>query len=318
MDEDEWLARFRRYLEVEKQASPLTVRNYWVDLSQFIERTWGTSAVPPYAWTSAGRLEARGFLVGFQKAGAAPATTRRKAASLRTFYTFLQREGEVAENPFVGVRLPKQKRSLPSVLSKEEVLRLLDAPLRVLDAHPGGLAATKPWPAYAAARDAAILEVLYSTGMRVSELATLPMAAIDTRNGVARVVGKGRKERLCLLGGPALQALKDSWTARTDWSVGGGIQVDADVVFANRSGGRFSARSVERMLKKHLVTANLDANVTPHTLRHSFATHLLDAGADLRGVQELLGHASLSTTQIYTHVSIERLKEAYDAAHPRA
>jgi len=295
---DPWLNDFRVYLETERQSSPLTVKNYIGDLSQFVERTWGASATPPYPWVEVGRLEARGFLAYFQKAGASQSTTRRKASSLRSFYKFLLREERVRENPFASVRLPKLERKLPTVLSKDQVLALLDAPRA---------SSKKPFDQYAEARDRAILEVLYSTGMRVGELAAMRHEDIDMANGIVRVLGKGRKERLCLLGTPAVDAIRAAEALRS------GIE-DQD----SSDGTAFSARSVERMMKKCLVRANLDPGVTPHTLRHSFATHLLDAGADLRGVQELLGHASLSTTQIYTHVSIERLKEAYDLAHPRA
>jgi len=301
---DPWLQDFCKYLENERQASALTVRNYVGDLSQFIERTWGGDATPPYPWVEVGQVEARRFLTYFQKAGAAQTTTRRKASTLRSFFKFLLREERVAENPFLAVRLPKLERKLPSVLSKDQVLALLDAPRA---------SSKKPFDQYAEARDRAILEVLYSTGMRVGELSAMRRANLDMVNGIVRVLGKGRKERLCLLGNPALDAIRNADGLRSK------IQdEDAEAVFLNKHGTAFSARSVERMMKKCLVRANLDPGVTPHTLRHSFATHLLDAGADLRGVQELLGHASLSTTQIYTHVSIERLKEAYDKAHPRA
>jgi len=301
---DPWLNDFRDYLETERQASPLTVKNYFGDLSQFIERTWGSDATPPYPWVEVGQTEARRFLAYFQKAGASQSTTRRKASSCRSFFKFLLREERVGENPFAAVRLPKLERKLPSVLSKDQVLALLDAPRA---------SSKKPFDQYAEARDRAILEVLYSTGMRVGELAAMRHDQIDMDNGIVRVLGKGRKERLCLLGTPALDAIRSAERLRSK------IQdEDAEAVFLNKHGTAFSARSVERMMKKCLVRANLDPGVTPHTLRHSFATHLLDAGADLRGVQELLGHASLSTTQIYTHVSIERLKEAYDKAHPRA
>lgn len=304
---DPWLGRFTRYLEAEKQASPLTVRNYAVDISQFIEMTWGSDALPPYAWSEIGKLEARAFLMYFQKQGAAQTTTRRKASTMRSMYRFFLREQLVTENPFLTVRLPKLERKLPKVLSKDEVLRLLDAPPSF---HAVG---AKPFTCYASERDRAILEVLYSTGMRVGELAGMQRSDVDLREGFVRVLGKGKKERLCLLGGPAVRALQTAWDLQVGLEAG-----EPESCFISRDGGRLSARSVERLLKKYLITANLDPGITPHTLRHSFATHLLDAGADLRGVQELLGHASLSTTQIYTHVSIERLKDAYDKAHPRA
>lgn len=304
---DPWLLAFRAYLEYEKQGSELTIKNYFVDLSKFVELTWGGDAVPPYPWSEVGRDEARRFLGWFQKNNYAQTSTRRKASSLRSFFKFHIREGNMVDNPFAGVRLPKLERKLPTVLSKDQVLRLLDAP----KAKSKGA-----FDVYASARDRAILEVLYSTGMRVGELAALDMADLDLNEGFVKVMGKGRKERLCLLGSPAVGAIRSAAQLRIPKAF---IEdPDPAPLFLNRNGTRYSARSVERRLKHHLIAANLDPGITPHTLRHSFATHLLDAGADLRGVQELLGHASLSTTQIYTHVSIERLKEAYDKAHPRA
>ena len=309
MTGDPWLHRFRAYLESEKQASAHTVRNYFGDISQFIEHTWGADATPPYPWIEIGLPEARDFLVWFQKQGAAQTTTRRKASSLRSLYQFFVREEWTRENPFARVQLPKLERNLPGVLSKDEVLRLLDAPVRSVPAKP------KPFAAYAAARDQAILETLYSSGMRIGELTGLRRDAVDLDQGFARVLGKGRKERLCLLGRPACAAIRAAWSLER--AAFPRVEL-SDALFLNKHAGPLSARSIERSLKKHLITANLPPATTPHTLRHSFATHLLDAGADLRGVQELLGHASLSTTQIYTHVSIERLKDAYDLAHPRA
>jgi site-specific recombinase XerD len=168
------------------------------------------------------------------------------------------------------------------------------------------------------ARDAAILELLYSTGMRINELATLPEDRLDLLSGVARVWGKGKKERLCPLGSPAIRALKKNLELRENVWLLEGRRGARSPVFLNKSGGAISPRSIERMMKKYVLFCGLNAELTPHSLRHSFATHLLDAGADLRSVQELLGHASLSTTQIYTHVSVERLKEVYQLAHPRA
>jgi len=172
------------------------------------------------------------------------------------------------------------------------------------------------WIEYAAARDAAILELLYSTGMRLAECAGLKESQLDVLAGVARVLGKGRKERLCPLGNPALRALRTALEKRDGLGLPGRPR---DLpLFVGKTGGRLTPRSIERMMKTHLVAAGLNPDFSPHALRHSFATHLLDAGADLRSVQELLGHASLSTTQLYTHVSIERMKDVYEKAHPRA
>jgi integrase/recombinase XerC len=313
---------FVRYLRAERQASEHTVAGYVLDIGQFAAAVW-PGARPPFAWTAADRYAARGFLVAVQREGAAPSTARRKLASLRSFYRFLERENLASANPFAGLRGPRLRRRLPSVLTREQVTALLEAPLAALlerRRNESGTAAADPLAgaraAYAAWRDAAILEFLYSTGARVSEAAGLVRGRTDLLAGVARVRGKGRKERLCALGRPALRALNESLElAESLWPQ---AARDDSPLFLNLRGGGLSARSIERQMKRWLAAAGLPPDLSPHKLRHSFATHLLDAGADLRSVQELLGHASLSTTQIYTHVTVERLKDAYRKAHPRA
>jgi integrase/recombinase XerC len=310
---------FVRYLEVERNASTHTIESYMADVRQFAHLQWGDDGVAPFNWKEADRYSARRFLVAFQKAGSASATTARKLSSLRSFYRFLIREGEVAVNPFSGLRLPRRGRTLPNVLSVEEVSRLLDAPQQVWIAEQSRAErARRIWLEYAWQRDAAILEVLYSTGMRIGELADLTESRIDVLSSVVTVRGKGKKERICPLGRPASLALGRALEARERIRASWGHTGAPQALFLNKEGGRLSARSMERGLKKYLVQAGLPPDISPHALRHSFATHLLDAGADLRSVQELLGHASISTTQIYTHVSIERLKQVYDDAHPRA
>ncbi len=312
---DPCVAAFRAFLVSEKNASPHTVSSYLRDIEQFAAMVWGGSAAPPYAWQEADRFAARRFLVQFQKDGRKATTTGRKLSSLRSFYRFQQRENYVAANPFSGVRPPKRPRNLPDILSVAEVSSLLESPARVFG---GGKNAIKPADMplyeYAALRDSAILEVLYSTGARISELAGLSEMAVDLMNGVIQVRGKGKKERLCPLGRPAVAALRRMMEkGHALWSGG-----RAQPVFLNHRGHRLTTRSMERMMKKYLAEAGLNPEISPHAMRHSFATHLLDAGADLRSVQELLGHASLSTTQIYTHVTVERLRKVYDDAHPRA
>jgi site-specific recombinase XerD len=199
-----------------------------------------------------------------------------------------------------------------------DVGRLLDAPHKAEPAPDANKSPrAKMFDDYARLRDTAILELLYSTGMRVSELTGLTADRIDYLSGVVKVRGKGKKERLCPIGNPATRALKAALAAREGWLLTLGKRGSA-ALFLNKHGGGLTVRSVERMLKKYAALVGLSPNLSPHALRHSFATHLLDAGADLRSVQELLGHASLSTTQIYTHVSIERLKQVYEQAHPRA
>ncbi len=314
---DPAIEQFVRHLRAERNASEHTLAGYLSDIRQFCGQVWGP-APPPYPWKSPDRYAARRFLASFQQAGRTPTTANRKMSGLRTFYRFLVREGLVKDNPFAGLRQPKARRRLPKVLSRAEVLRLLEAPGRVrARPRPNAGEVEHRFADYAAVRDAAILEMLYSTGMRIAELCQLTEARLDLLSGSALVRGKGKKERLCPIGRPAAQALQLALDARDVWLALRGAGRPAGV-FVNPRGGPLTPRSVERSLKKYLAEAGLEPALTPHALRHSFATHLLDAGADLRSVQELLGHASLSTTQIYTHVSVERLKEEYNKAHPRA
>ena len=316
--EDPFVEQFMRYLENEKNASLHTLENYRIDLQQFCTLHW-QDASPPYTWTQVDRYDARAFLVHFQKLEMAPATTGRKLSALRSFFNFLMREEHIEVNPFQGLSLPKKGRYLPKVLTQKEVLKLLEAPMQVGAVSSAKSRSKQLWNRYMALRDRAILELLYSTGMRIHELVELREDQIDLLGGVARVRGKGKKERLCPLGGPAERALREALDARRELAAQIEVrQADRRALFWNRQGGALSARSIERMMKKYVVQCGLNAELTPHSLRHSFATHLLDRGAELRAVQELLGHASLSTTQIYTHISIERLKEVYNQAHPLA
>jgi integrase/recombinase XerC len=315
---DPLVEQFMRYLENEKNASLHTLENYRIDLQQFCALHW-EGAAPPFRWKQVDRYDARAFLVHFQKLEMAPATTGRKLSALRSFFNFLMREELVEVNPFQGISLPKKGRYLPKVLTQKEVLKLLEAPMQEGATDSAKSRSKQLWNRYMALRDRAILELLYSTGMRIHELVELREDQIDLLGGVARVRGKGKKERLCPLGGPAEQALREALDARRELAAQIEVrQADRHALFWNRQGGALSARSIERMMKKYLVQCGLNTELTPHSLRHSFATHLLDRGAELRAVQELLGHASLSTTQIYTHISIERLKEVYNQAHPLA
>lgn len=313
-DNDPGLAHFLQYLRAEKNASEFTQSSYLMDLRQFIALQWGPEAVPPFRWKEVDRFAARRFLVSQQKAGREATTTRRKLSALRSFFRFLVREEYVKANPFTGVTMPRRARTLPEVMSIEEVAKLLAAP----DAAVPEEGASGAWSDYVRSRDTAILEVLYSTGMRLRELTGLRDEQVDLLSGTVVVRGKGRKERLCPLGNPAIKALRRYLEHRDVALMGWGKGGRAKSVFLNKFGGPLTPRSVERLMKKYLVAAGLNSERSPHALRHSFATHLLDAGADLRSVQELLGHASLSTTQIYTHVSIERLKEVYEKSHPRS
>jgi integrase/recombinase XerC len=246
-------------------------------------------------------LTVREFLAYLYGQNYTKSTTARKLATLRSFYKFLIRRGRVTINPLSTIRTPKQDKRLPKCLDLEQVQKLLEAPG---DAD------------LLSARDKAMLEVLYSSGIRVSELVDLEMGDLDLQEGVLRVRGKGRKDRLTPIGSQAIKALQRYFDLRS----GDQRTHDAQTprVFLNKHGEPLSTRSVRRKLDKYLVMAGLDPGISPHTLRHSFATHLLNNGADLRSVQELLGHQSLSTTQIYTHLTTTRVKEVYDAAHPRA
>ncbi len=316
LSSDPAVTGFADYLDVERNASPHTLDAYARDIQQFAGFAW-EEAKPPFEWRQVDRFMARRFLMEFQRCGSAPSSTGRKLAALRSFYKYLERESIVSMNPFSGLRAPKQPAMLPDVLSIDDIGRLLSAPLKRYERGRALNDITDdPLQKYFALRDQAILEVLYSTGARVSEAAALTEKDMDLLSGFVTVRGKGKKERLCPLGGPASRALRSALaTADTLWHSG---RKAAKPLFRNKRGEPITPRSIERMMKKYLADAGLSNDYTPHALRHSFATHLLDAGADLRSVQELLGHASLSTTQIYTHVTIERLKRVYQDTHPRA
>lgn len=317
--DDPCIRHFVAYLEGERNASAHTIRGYLQDLGQFVAYAWPDPPIPsPCPWPRIDRFQARGFLVAFQKAGCRPATTARKLSSLRSFFRFLEREDYVEENPFAGLRAPRKDRRLPEVLSIQEVERLIAAPARLLAERAARPAITRPFDIYATRRDTALLETLYSTGARVSEAVTLRRRDLDLLSGTARVRGKGKKERLCPIGRHAGHALQSMFAAAGSLWPDGRADGAAAPVFLNVKGRALTPRSVERLMKRHLAAAGLNHAFSPHILRHTFATHLLDAGADLRSVQELLGHAGLSTTQIYTHVSIDRIKQVYEEAHPRA
>ena len=296
--------RFLRAMVAEKGASPLTVKSYREDLQQLAEFLASAGCRSPGDASSA---ILRRFAGGLHAAGYAPATVARKLASTRSFYAFGQREGWMRTNPAKPIRGPRRARKLPKFLTGGEIGKLLAAPQAK---QPGGL------------RDLAILELMYSAGVRVAELVGLDDADLDLRGGSVRVRGKGRRERLGIVGSHARRAVEAWIAARLQQprppSSGRLLPSTKTPLFTNRLGSRLSVRGVARLLEKHLATAGLTGRASPHTLRHSFATHLLDAGADIRSVQELLGHKSLVTTQIYTHVTTTRLLDAFEKAHPRA
>ncbi len=293
------IARFLRYLKNERNSSELTIKSYREDLTilngYFIE-TMGRSPDPG----SISPLELRGYVAALHEAGYAPTSISRRLASLRSFFKFAQREGLAESNPAKPLRNPRRQRKLPHFLSSDEIGMLLSAPPK---SQPMGL------------RDSAILETLYSAGLRVSELVGINLNDLDIDDGLVRVRGKGKKERLAPLGSYAVKAMQNWLRMRAPDEKETGKD---GAVFLNKFGKRLTTRSVGRMLEKYLKLTGLDLRTSPHTLRHSFATHLLNGGADIRSVQELLGHKSLVTTQIYTHVSTAGLKKAYEKAHPRA
>ncbi len=278
------------------------------DLAQLAASAWGVQAPVPFAWNDLGENGARAFLVALGKSGAGATTVRRKLAAARTFFRFLRREGAASANPFSVLRGPRKAKLLPKTLSVDDVRRFLDRPR--LDLAAGRIGE------YAALRDTAVFEFLYSTGCRISEAIAVKWGEIDFSRGTVVVTGKGSKDRLVILGRPALDVLGRLRNAvslkRPE------LADDGAGAFLGDKFTPLSARFVERRMKRYLEESDLPTDLSPHKLRHSFATHLLDAGADLRSVQEMLGHASLSTTQIYTHVSVERLKDEYAKAHPRA
>jgi len=305
------LDEFFSHLANERGVSQYTVRNYSQTLAEFV--TWHeTERKEPPAWGALQRDDFRYYLRHLGRSHLSRAAMQLRFSALRSFYKFLIQRGVVSSSPIRGISLPKQEKRLPRFLTREQMLALLEAPLQELAARQKKRQRAADVPAFH--RDVAILETIYSCGLRVSELCGLRVCDIDFTEQLVRVQGKGRKERQVPIGGPALKAIQDYWSQLS--TVPGG----EEPVFLAHAQGReaVSSRVVQLRLKRNLSTAGLDPHLTPHKLRHSYATHLLDAGADLRSVQELLGHAHLVTTQVYTHVSTERLKKAYDEAHPRA
>jgi integrase/recombinase XerC len=294
------IAQFLQYLRAERNASALTLKSYGEDLAALAGYLADEvdNAPRPGDITM---VELRSYVAAMHEAGYAKSTIARRLASLRSFFRFGQRQGWMSGNPAKALRNPRKSQTLPHFLSTEDIGRLLTTPPSAEDM---GL------------RDRAILETTYSAGLRVSEVVGLNDGDLDFAGGVLRVRGKGRKERIAPLGSYATKALQ-KWLSKRQLAPDA-PQGRSAPVFTNRFGGRLTTRSVGRMLEKHLAIAGLDQRTTPHTLRHSFATHLLDRGADIRSVQELLGHKSLVTTQIYTHVSTANLRSVYEKAHPRA
>ncbi len=279
---------FLNYIEAERNYSPHTILNYQIDLDEFITFI-GDKAVETIIYA-----DLRRFLAQLKSKNLKPRSIARKLSSLRSFFKYLQRQKVIKTNPASLVVTPKLDKPLPHFLSEAETLTLIEAPKT---------------DKVAQLRDKAIFEVLYSTGIRVSELVGLDEEDIDAISNIIRVTGKGRKERLIPIGDTALTAI-DAYIQKRP--------VQAAAIFLNKSGTRLSDRSVRNIINKYITQEAMNRKIHPHMFRHSFATHLLNRGADLRSVQELLGHVNLSTTQIYTHLTTDKLKAVYDKAHPRA
>lgn len=297
IDSDLLVQHFLSFLSDEKHASPRTIDNYSAALSFFLN--WSGEDFKGWEQTKAETY--RDYLYELMKSDLSRNTVRLRFAALRSFYKFLTLRHQLTCNPLAEVQLPKQERDLPVILSQEQVILLLEAPFRMT--HP------KQTPNWAPYRDSAILELFYSSGLRLAELAALKVEDIDWSEGILQVIGKGKKERHLPVGKLALQALQKY---RKE------AEVQRGFLFLSKLRTPISTRAINHLLQKYLAVIDIPFDVTPHKLRHSFATHLLDNGADLRSIQTLLGHASLSTTQIYTHVSKQKMHAVYKETHPRA
>ena len=309
---DPWVSKFFTHLATDRGASIYTQRNYQQAIREFC--AWQKNERKQIgAWKKLQRDDFRAFLrfLGRQKLGQAAIALRFSA--LRTFYKFLIRHGAVEVSPIKNISLPKMPKRLPQFLTVKQMIDLLKAPLTALT-RKKSKSAGRPISIVACYRDIAILETIYSCGLRISEMVGLRAEDVNGAEQIIRVRGKGKKERLLPISKTALQAIRHYWTFLPEQPSG------TSPVFLSETKKRspMNPTMLQRRLKSYLVRAGLDPSMTPHKLRHSYATHLLDAGADLRSVQELLGHAHLVTTQVYTHVTTERLKKAYEDAHPRA
>jgi site-specific recombinase XerD len=310
---DQWIARFLTHLATDRGASVYTQRNYQQALAELARWHWTERKTPP-AWAELQRDDFRSYLRFLGRNQLSRAAIQLRFSALRTFYKFLMRHRVVEQTPIKNISLPKLEKRLPRFLTLQQMKDLLEAPAKWLAAQPPRKGPGRPVSPEVCLRDVAVLETIYSCGLRVSELCGLRVEDIDFNGQIVRVRGKGKKERLVPVGEPALRALQAYWDALLEPPLGAQPAFRADT----RRAAPLTPLQLSRRLKTYLKLAGLDPVLTPHKLRHSYATHLLDAGADLRSVQELLGHAHLITTQVYTHVTTERLKKAYDAAHPRA
>lgn len=311
-DRDAQVDNFLTHLATDRGASAYTQRNYRQALGEFCSWHLQERNLPP-DWRRLQRDDFRAYLRFLGRQNLSRAATQLRFSALRTFYKFLVRHGEVEATPIRNIAMPKMPKRLPRYLTVQQMVDLLNAPLKVLGSSKEKRAG-RPVSVAAAYRDVAVLETIYSCGLRISELVGLRVEDVDWTEQVVRVRGKGRKERMVPIGGVALRAIENYWSRLSLRPAG-----DSPVFLSEtKARSPVSGAMLARRLKTYLALAGLDPGITPHKLRHSYATHLLDAGADLRSVQELLGHAHLETTQVYTHVTTDRLKKAYSAAHPRA
>jgi len=288
---ERYIEKFIRYLEIERNYSSHTILNYRLDLEGF-KKFLGSVELEKIDY-----LTLRKYLATLKEKNLGTKTIARRLSTLRSFFKFLTRDGYLKTNPILSLSSPRLEKHLPQFMTEGEVTKLIEATFAKSEKGERGL------------RDRAILETFYSTGIRISELVGLDVEDIDFIGGVVKVMGKGKKERLAPIGDTAITAIRKYLEKRKKQS---------ESLFLNKSGRRITGRGVRNIVAKYIHIAGIKKGVSPHTFRHSFATHLLDRGADLRTVQELLGHANLSTTQIYTHLTTEKLKSVYDKAHPRA
>lgn len=313
---DSAMTGFLRYLEAERHYSRHTIEGYFQDVAHFLRIVPSVADKDGCRWKDVTERDARHFVAELSSSGDKPTSVNRKLSSLRSFYRYMLLENLVAANPFHLIRGLKKPKLLPVVLNVEEVGRLLETPEKYWTAqeNASGKKSNHGNPEFLGLRDRAILEVIYSGGLRISEAIGLDLKDIDFRQEVFLVRGKGKKQRFCMLGRPAIETLRKYLACRA--AEGLGEATDSGALFVNIAGERLTTRTVQRDFEKYVAFAGLPSEVTPHKLRHSFATHLLAAGADLRTVQEMLGHANLATTQIYTHLDISQLVEIYAKAHP--
>ena len=305
-----WPGQFFRFLSNEKDASVYTQRNYRQALDEF-EQWYRDTNESPVRWSELERNDFRLFLRQLGRRELSQAAIRLRFSALNSFYKFLMRRGLVESSPVKDVTLPKPAKRLPQFLTIDQMNALLDAPMRELSVKDGTKRKDSQVPSL---RDRAILETIYSCGLRIGEICRMLAGEIEPDDLVVNVHGKGKKERQVPIGRPAVEAIRLYWERLAKPPA-----LDEPVFFASeKKRNAIYPRLVQLRLKKYLTVCGLDPTLTPHKLRHSYATHMLDAGADLRSVQEMLGHANLTTTQVYTHVTTERIKRAYDEAHPRA